>query len=587
MFLRQVMAIVDGVSLRCVTIWLAVTGLTSLSADAAVLNVPGQFPDIQSAVNASVGGDEIVVADGTYTGGGNKNIDFAGRNIAVRSASGPANCVIDLENSGRAFYLHSGEGPGTVIDGFTITNGQITSAAVPGGPYGAGICLVGVSPAIRNCVFEANAIALDGNKGGGGIFTTGGSAVIDDCVFSKNSVDGSGASALAGGPIQGGGALLINETTSTVVQSCQFNGNMTSGAGGAIAMDSNASILACAFNGNVAHDGGGMMIQFSSPSVNLCTFEGNSSTVLGGAIYHDHGSPDIRLCSFINNQSQGGGAIESFAGNIKVRLCVFRENQGTSGGALRTYQGLSTVLNCAFIGNKSTGQGGAMRVYLGVSTIVNSTIVGNSANFGGAISAGEFGKPDLIGCVLWDNAAPTGPQMAMDIGTRGSQIKVHHCDVQAGEKGVFVGPGKLLWGSGNISADPLFIEPSGADNDPQTFGDNNYRIGAGSPCIDAGDNTSCPLDLLLDLDDNPRYYDDPATTDSGKASGGAGIVDMGAFEYQGLLGDVTQDGVVNIDDLSMILAFWGACGIPQCSADITGNGIIDCDDLLIVINNWS
>jgi predicted outer membrane repeat protein len=591
MYLRQGMAVADRVgSWRlafCAAMALSLKGGVGNSATAAELHVPAQFPDIQSAVAASINGDEIIVSDGTYTGPGNKNIDFGGRNIAVRSAGGPALCMIDLEDSGRAFYLHSGEGAGALIEGFTISNGKITSAAMPGGAFGAGICLDGVSPTIRNCVFNSNSIATDGSKGGGGVSTTGGSAVIQDCVFTNNSVDGSRSSSLAGAPIQGGGGLLIHETVSTVVENCQFNANICEGAGGGIALNSNASILNCTFTGNIAHDGGGLMIESSSPSVNHCTFDGNSSTVLGGAIYHDHGSPDVRFCTFINNSSQGGGAIESFAGNLKVRLCVFRENQGTSGGALRTYQGLSSVIDCAFIGNTSTGQGGAMRVYLGISTIVSCTIVGNAAAFGGAISAGEFGKPDLVNCVLWDNAAPTGPQMAMELGSRGSQIKVHHCNVQAGEKGVFVGPGKLMWGVGNISAEPLFVEPAGPDNDPLTFGDNNYRIGAGSPCIDAGDNAACPLDLLLDLDDNPRYFDDPATTDSGKASGGAAIVDMGAFEYQGLPGDVNHDGVVNVDDLMMIIVFWGTCEVPLCSADLTGNNIIDCDDLLIVINNWS
>jgi hypothetical protein len=58
-------------------------------------------------------------------------------------------------------------------------------------------------------------------------------------------------------------------------------------------------------------------------------------------------------------------------------------------------------------------------------------------------------------------------------------------------------------------------------------------------------------------------------------------------------GDITGDGIVNIDDLLMIVNFWGPCpALPQpCEADIdpapNGNGVVDIDDLLQVINNWT
>jgi len=48
------------------------------------LCVPLQYPTIQSAINASSNGDTIVVLEGTYTGSGNRNIDFNGRAITLR-----------------------------------------------------------------------------------------------------------------------------------------------------------------------------------------------------------------------------------------------------------------------------------------------------------------------------------------------------------------------------------------------------------------------------------------------------------------------------------------------------------------------
>jgi hypothetical protein len=51
------------------------------------------------------------------------------------------------------------------------------------------------------------------------------------------------------------------------------------------------------------------------------------------------------------------------------------------------------------------------------------------------------------------------------------------------------------------------------------------------------------------------------------------------------LGDVTLNGIVDVDDLLTIINSWGP-PVGTCNADITQNGIVDVDDLLIVINQW-
>jgi hypothetical protein len=47
--------------------------ITANLSQAAIENVPSTYPTIQSAIDAAVDGDEIVLADGTYTGNGNRN----------------------------------------------------------------------------------------------------------------------------------------------------------------------------------------------------------------------------------------------------------------------------------------------------------------------------------------------------------------------------------------------------------------------------------------------------------------------------------------------------------------------------------
>src|SRR5262249_3769405 len=52
----------------------------------------------------------------------------------------------------------------------------------------------------------------------------------------------------------------------------------------------------------------------------------------------------------------------------------------------------------------------------------------------------------------------------------------------------------------------------------------------------------------------------------------------------GLIGDVTGDNHVNIDDLVQIITHWGPC--PGCPADVDHNGVVNIDDMVIVITHW-
>jgi hypothetical protein len=173
-------------------------------ATATERHVPSQYATIQAAIDAAVNGDTVLVANGAYTGLGNRDIDFKGKAITVKSENGPRSCIIDAGHLGRAFLFYNDEGADSIVDGFTITHGQLYCE--PGEPcpiswYGGGIYCDGhASPTIRNCIITDNFAHF-----GGGIFSFA-SPIITNCIFTNNE-------ALVGAAILAGwDAQIINCT---------------------------------------------------------------------------------------------------------------------------------------------------------------------------------------------------------------------------------------------------------------------------------------------------------------------------------------------------------------------------------------
>jgi hypothetical protein len=89
----------------------------------------GDFPNIQSAVDAAVHGDEILLADGIYEGLGNDQIDFRGKAITVRSQNGnPWNCILrgrdTLGIPSTLFLFRNNEGRDSVIRDLMLFEGS-------------------------------------------------------------------------------------------------------------------------------------------------------------------------------------------------------------------------------------------------------------------------------------------------------------------------------------------------------------------------------------------------------------------------------------------------------------------------------
>jgi hypothetical protein len=248
---------------------------------------PADFATIQAAIDDANDGDTVLVAPGIYTGDGNRDIDFGGKAITVKSENVPGTCIVDAQGSWnnwhRGFYFHSGEQADSVLDGFTVTGGY------PDLYGGGGILCSRSSPTIRNCVIVGNV-----GPGAGGLGLGGSDTVVSDCIIAGNRT-----MFLSGGNADGGG-LTCEGDGHAVLENCTIYGNRTgvSGAGGAIYAGlgrwGKISLVNCILFGNRAVYGNqisrapiNMAVPAISVEVRNCLIE-NDPNALGGSVLLSH-----------------------------------------------------------------------------------------------------------------------------------------------------------------------------------------------------------------------------------------------------------------------------------------------------------
>lgn len=117
-----------------------------------ILRVPESYATIQAAINAAENGDQVLVSPGIY----NENINFFGKKIMVKSASGPEVTIIDAGNSGIVVKFVNSEDSTSILQGFTIQNASDFSY------YGAGIECGASSPKIINNIIQNNSCRMGG-----------------------------------------------------------------------------------------------------------------------------------------------------------------------------------------------------------------------------------------------------------------------------------------------------------------------------------------------------------------------------------------------------------------------------------------
>lgn len=482
------------------------------------------------------------------------------------------------------------------LDGFLISEGKAEDFNIPNGKDGAGVLFIGGAASISNCRFASNfandnggCISIsDGGSAnilhcifenniagdwGGSIFVNSSSATAVDCLFDQSEASVAGA-------------VMVATKSNVSFSDCIFSNN-TAFVSGAVEIGLESVVLLnnCTFNNNIASDGDGGAFRINNSNVDFinCSFFDNSTVknfTNGGALYIDGSIISINQSTFQGNNAQSGGAIRlGSSSEAKISDSVFRSNIAAKGfggivvsnsvlealncqfidnHALQQWAGAvgfstgfkSKMTNCIFIGNtaplfggavsmietepsftnclfsaNTADEGGAMMINQAQPNLINCTFAGNIGNKdGGAFfSLGSQSSATIANCIFWENSDPGGDDESAQIFIDNGDVDIAFSCVQ--------GLTGQLGGIGNIGDNPLFVDADGPDDIPGTE-DDDLRLSSGSPCIDAADNTAVPNDVTTDLDGNPRFVDDPDTKDTG--NGKTPIVDMGAYEFQGL-----------------------------------------------------
>jgi hypothetical protein len=315
----------------------------------------GDFPTIQDAVDTAADGDDILLANGTFSGTGNVEIDFSGKAIAIRSQSGnPQSCAIDggvPHGAAYAFAFQSGETSSSVLEGirivhFTHLGGGCSALSIDGASpllrnldihdnnsWGPAVCISNGGPTFESCSIRGNS--------GGGLAMSHSNSTLTGCVIEANSTAGS-----AGGGIGSWNSQLTLESTRIYRNSSGGNPAHPVGGGGISVVGGALSATDCLIVENTATDrGGGLYLGGgATASLNRVTIAGNRAPT-GGGIYGTSFSGTLdRSILWGNCATSTGPDAELEAGSMLTATCSDVDpSKVTAGGTLILGSGSVTV----------------------------------------------------------------------------------------------------------------------------------------------------------------------------------------------------------------------------------------------------
>jgi len=460
--------------------------------------------NIQDAIDVVGSGGLVLVTNGTYTLDAMLELT---NGITLRSFTNDSvdrdGTIINgnyLAASNRCVYL---SGVGTVMDGFTVTNGYALDTALSGNGGGVYIDQDGT---VTNCLIAGNEAGVGG---GGGIYLNQGglvtmSTISGNVATNANAASGGGVYFFRGGVVTN--CLIKNNCSNTGAGVMMIGQPLPDGVLTHSTIANNESLVYANGQGSA-----GIGVWFRG-TIENCSIISNKITRFSGTSYGAGVNSSyftvVRDCLIAYNTgaNYGGGIIVAYLSTVSN--CMIRNNSDGHGAGVLMSDG-GVMQNCTIINNSNAAfvQGGTARNCLfadndaglnvfssAIARFENCTVAGNQ---GVGMS---FRVPAVMdNCIVSGNNSGGDNWSYSEIGT--NTVWTNSCTTP-----MLSGPND----TGNITDLPLFKNTSAG----------NYHLTRASLCVNAGVDRSW-MTGAVDLDGEPRLV---------------GTVDMGAYELPPPLG---------------------------------------------------